>query len=43
MPASVDEDYLLGLERDNFLPLIDEAKTKERILHLLKTKKPLRN
>jgi len=43
VPASVDEDYLLGLERDNFLPLIDEAKTQERILHLLKTKKPLRN
>jgi 3-hydroxyacyl-CoA dehydrogenase len=42
-PTAVDEDYLLGLERDNFLPLIDEPKTKERILHMLKTKKPLRN
>ncbi len=39
----VDEDYLLHLERDGFLPLIDEPKTKERILHMLKTKKPLRN
>lgn len=42
-PTAVDETYLLGLERDNFLPLIDEPKTKERILHMLKTKKPLRN
>ncbi|NMF85687.1 3-hydroxyacyl-CoA dehydrogenase/enoyl-CoA hydratase family protein [Nodosilinea sp. P-1105] len=42
-PTSVDEAYVLGLERDNFLPLIDEPKTKERILHMLKTKKPLRN
>lgn len=39
----VDDDYLLSLERDRFLPLIDEPKTKERILHMLKTKKPLRN
>lgn len=43
IPAEVDDDYLLGLERDHFLPLIDEPKTKERILHMLKTKKPLRN
>lgn len=42
-PTSVDEEYLLRLERDNFLPLVDEPKTKERILHMLKTKKPLRN
>ncbi|EKQ70475.1 3-hydroxyacyl-CoA dehydrogenase [Leptolyngbyaceae cyanobacterium JSC-12] len=41
--AHVDDDYLLQLERDNFLPLIDEPKTQERILHMLKTKKPLRN
>ncbi|MEO0534306.1 MAG: 3-hydroxyacyl-CoA dehydrogenase NAD-binding domain-containing protein [Cyanobacteria bacterium P01_A01_bin.123] len=39
----VDENYLLGLERDAFLPLIDEPKTQARILHMLKTKKPLRN
>ncbi|MGP1374405.1 MAG: 3-hydroxyacyl-CoA dehydrogenase NAD-binding domain-containing protein [Almyronema sp.] len=43
VPAQVDDAYLLQLERDNFLPLVDEAKTKERILHMLKTKKPLRN
>lgn len=42
-PASVDDNYLLGLERDNFLPLVDSPKTQERILHMLKTKKPLRN
>ncbi|MGI0489712.1 3-hydroxyacyl-CoA dehydrogenase NAD-binding domain-containing protein [Pantanalinema rosaneae CENA516] len=42
-PASVDDDYILGLERDNFLPLVDSPKTQERILHMLKTKKPLRN
>jgi 3-hydroxyacyl-CoA dehydrogenase len=39
----VDENDLLKLERDHFLPLIDEPKTKERILHMLTTKKPLRN
>ncbi|HEY9618692.1 MAG TPA: enoyl-CoA hydratase-related protein, partial [Microcoleaceae cyanobacterium] len=42
-PATVDDAYLLGLERDNFLPLVDSPKTQERILHMLKTKKPLRN
>ncbi|GAB4371697.1 MAG: 3-hydroxyacyl-CoA dehydrogenase/enoyl-CoA hydratase family protein [Elainellaceae cyanobacterium] len=42
-PTLVDDDYLLRLERDNFLPLVDAPKTKERILHMLKTKKPLRN
>ncbi len=41
--TSVDDDYLLRLERENFLPLVDQPKTKERILHMLKTKKPLRN
>ena len=42
-PAKVDDAYLLSLERDNFLPLVDSPQTKERILHMLKTKKPLRN
>jgi 3-hydroxyacyl-CoA dehydrogenase len=42
-PAQVDDHYLLTLERENFLPLVDEPKTKERMLHMLKTKKPLRN
>jgi 3-hydroxyacyl-CoA dehydrogenase len=42
-PALVDEDYLLQLERENFVPLLGQSKTQERIAHLLKTKKPLRN
>jgi len=42
-PALVSEDYLLHLEREVFLPLLDQKKTQDRILHLLKTKKPLRN
>ncbi len=41
--AWVDDEYLLKLEGENFMPLIDEPKTKERIMHMLKTKKPLRN
>ncbi|NJN73433.1 MAG: 3-hydroxyacyl-CoA dehydrogenase/enoyl-CoA hydratase family protein [Limnothrix sp. RL_2_0] len=40
--AWVDDEYLLKLEGENFMPLIDEQ-TKERIMHMLKTKKPLRN
>ncbi|WP_299406323.1 3-hydroxyacyl-CoA dehydrogenase/enoyl-CoA hydratase family protein [Acaryochloris sp. IP29b_bin.148] len=42
-PALVSDDYLLGLEREMFLPLFSERKTQERIMHTLKTKKPLRN
>ena len=42
-PALVHEDYLLQLERETFLPLLDQKKTQERVMHLLKTKKPLRN
>ena len=42
-PTWVDEDYLLQLERDRFLPLLNQAKTQQRILHMLQTKKPLRN
>ncbi|NEP00143.1 MAG: 3-hydroxyacyl-CoA dehydrogenase/enoyl-CoA hydratase family protein [Symploca sp. SIO2E9] len=42
-PTLVDENYLLQLERETFLPLLGEKKTQERIAHLLKTKKPLRN
>ena len=34
---------MLGLEREAFLGLCGEAKTRERIEHLLKTGKPLRN
>jgi 3-hydroxyacyl-CoA dehydrogenase len=42
-PSLVSEDYLLQLERESFVPLLNEQKTQERIAHLLKTKKPLRN
>ena len=42
-PSLVSEDYLLQLERQMFLPLLKEPKTQERIAHVLKTKKPLRN
>jgi 3-hydroxyacyl-CoA dehydrogenase len=42
-PALVSEEYLLQLERQVFVPLLQQPKTQERIAHLLKTKKPLRN
>lgn len=42
-PTLVSDDYLLGLEREMFLPLFDQQKTQERIMHTLRTKKPLRN
>jgi len=42
-PALVDENYLLQLEREVFLPLLSQPKTQERIAYTLKHKKPLRN
>jgi 3-hydroxyacyl-CoA dehydrogenase len=42
-PTWVPEQYLLELERERFAPLLQQPKTLERIAHLLKTKKPLRN
>ena len=39
----VSEQHLLDLEREAFLSLLAEAKTRERIQHTLKTGKPLRN
>ncbi|MEM9266771.1 MAG: 3-hydroxyacyl-CoA dehydrogenase NAD-binding domain-containing protein [Cyanobacteria bacterium P01_F01_bin.13] len=42
-PARVSEEYLLGLEQEVFLPLLQQPKTQERIMHLLQTKNPLRN
>ncbi|WP_053218739.1 3-hydroxyacyl-CoA dehydrogenase/enoyl-CoA hydratase family protein [Virgibacillus senegalensis] len=39
----VDEQYLLGLEREAFLSLIGERKTQERMQHMLLKGKPLRN
>jgi 3-hydroxyacyl-CoA dehydrogenase len=42
-PTTVSEQYLLDLEREAFLSLCGERKTLERIQHMLKTGKPLRN
>jgi 3-hydroxyacyl-CoA dehydrogenase len=39
----VSEQYLLDLEREAFLSLCGERKTQERMQHMLKTGKPLRN
>lgn len=42
-PTYVSEQYLLDLEREAILSLFGERKTLERIQHMLKTGKPLRN
>ncbi|MDC0539041.1 3-hydroxyacyl-CoA dehydrogenase/enoyl-CoA hydratase family protein [Flavobacteriaceae bacterium] len=42
-PTLVTEQYLLDIEREAFLSLCTERKTLERIEHMLKTGKPLRN
>ncbi|WP_299685250.1 3-hydroxyacyl-CoA dehydrogenase/enoyl-CoA hydratase family protein [uncultured Dokdonia sp.] len=42
-PTRVSEQYLLDLEREAFLSLTTERKTLERIEHMLKRGKPLRN
>jgi 3-hydroxyacyl-CoA dehydrogenase len=39
----ISEEYLLQLEREAFLKLCGNKKTSERIQHMLKTGKPLRN
>jgi 3-hydroxyacyl-CoA dehydrogenase len=39
----VSEEYLLQLEREKFLKLCGNKKTAERVQHMLKTGKPLRN
>ena len=39
----VDEDYLLDLEREEFLKLVGTKKSQERIEFMLKKGKPLRN
>jgi 3-hydroxyacyl-CoA dehydrogenase len=41
--AVVDEEWLLKLERKHFVELAQQPKTQERIAHMLKTGKPLRN
>ncbi|NDJ36831.1 MAG: 3-hydroxyacyl-CoA dehydrogenase/enoyl-CoA hydratase family protein [Chloroflexi bacterium] len=42
-PTWVDEQYILDLEREAFVALVQEPKTIERIMHMLQTGKPLRN
>ena len=42
-PANVHEDYLLELEREVFVALTGEEKTRERIYSILRTNRPLRN
>jgi 3-hydroxyacyl-CoA dehydrogenase len=39
----VDEQYILDLEREAFISLCGEEKTRERISHFLNTGKILRN
>jgi 3-hydroxyacyl-CoA dehydrogenase len=43
LPQMVSEQYVLDLEREAFVSLCGEKKTQERIAHMLKTGKPLRN
>lgn len=42
-PAWVDEQYILDLEREAFISLCGQEKTRERIWHFMNTGKPLRN
>jgi 3-hydroxyacyl-CoA dehydrogenase len=42
-PRRVTEDDILALERESFLRLASTKETQERIQHMLKTGKPLRN
>jgi 3-hydroxyacyl-CoA dehydrogenase len=42
-PRVVSEQDILDLERDAFLRLLGTKETQERIAHMLKTGKPLRN
>jgi len=39
----VSEDYLIGLEREAFLSLCGEKRSQQRMEHILKKGKPLRN
>jgi 3-hydroxyacyl-CoA dehydrogenase len=42
-PAWVDPWYILDLEREGFLSLMGEEKSRARMMHMLQTGKPLRN
>ena len=39
----VSEEQLLDLEREAFLKLCGEEKTRERMMYMLQNNKPLRN
>jgi 3-hydroxyacyl-CoA dehydrogenase len=41
--TSITEEFLLELERENFMRLCGEDRTRQRIEHMLATGKPLRN
>ena len=41
--AAVSEQHMLDLEREAFLSLCGEPKTRDRIQHMLEKSKPLRN
>ena len=41
--SRVDEQYFLDLEREAFVSLAGEPKSQDRMAHMLKTGKPLRN
>ncbi len=41
--SSVDENWLIELERTEFVDLLKQEKTQARIAHMLETGKPLRN
>lgn len=43
MPTWVDEQYILNLEKEAFLSLCGQEKTRHRMKHILDTGKPLRN
>lgn len=42
-PQEVPEEYILKLERDAFMELLEDERTHARIEHMLKKGKPLRN
>jgi len=42
-PTWVDEQYILDLEREAFISLCGEEKTRQRMINMLQTGKPLRN
>jgi 3-hydroxyacyl-CoA dehydrogenase len=42
-PQEVPEEYILKLEREIFMELLEDERTHARIEHMLKKGKPLRN